>query len=206
MTEPLPDQDELNDKSLPLVALQLLKRWRNKLYDRRDSRMPPSVMLAYYVGSLRGSRPTLLEELSAQAENLFLVFNGSTEMRQLVHVANPRCNQDVLTDRWPVDLTEQSVFAYDLSDLVKELAKLRNDPTMAECQRVLGKLFGERATKTVIEEFAKKYSDQAYAGALKHQLGTGAIALAESGLASRSYAKSETVVTPRHRNFGSDPG
>src|SRR4051794_25845241 len=153
-TEPLPDQEGLNDKSLPLLALQLLKRWRNKLYDTRQSRMPPSVMLAYYVGDLRGNRATLLEELSAQASNLCGIFNALSEMGQLVHVANPRCQQDVLTDRWPADLTEQKVFTRDLKNLLAELAELRGAPTMTECQRILGKLFGERATATVIEEFA----------------------------------------------------
>ena len=57
----------------------------------------------------------------------------------------------------------------------------------------------------MVEEFAKNYSDRAHSGKLHHQLGTGAIALAESGLSSRSYAKNETALTPRHINFGSDP-
>jgi hypothetical protein len=205
-TEPLPDQDVLNEKSLPLVALQLLKRWRNKLYDDRPGRMPPSVMLAYYVGSFRAGRPTLLEELNAQAENLHRIFNGATAAGQLVKVANPRCSQDIFTDRWPANLAEQNVFTQDVKRLLGELAKLSGNPTMLECQRILGRLFGERATAIVVEEFAKRYSDAAHSGSMQHQLKTGAIALGESGLARKSYAMNETAATPLHRNFGSDPG
>jgi hypothetical protein len=203
-TEPLPDQDDLVDKSHPLVALQLIKRWRNKVYDGRKGRMPPSVMLAYFVGQLGGGRQTLLEELSVQVENLRKSFQSASHQGKLVHVANPRCDQDVLTDRWPANIAEQQIFLADLIDFSAELAKLRGAPTMAECQRILGKLFGERATAAVLAEFAEKYSDRAYKGGMHHQLHTGAIALAESGLATKSYGSARTAQTPHHRNFGSD--
>jgi hypothetical protein len=168
--EPLPEQDDLNEKSLPLVALQLLKRWRNKCYDKREGRMPPSVMLAFYVASLGGRRPTLLEELSAQAENLQRIFYNAVASGKLVHVSNPSCQQDVLTDRWPANVGEEAIFWSDLTDLVQELTRLRDAPSMVECQRILSKLFGERATGEVFEDFAKRYSGSAGKGAMHHQL------------------------------------
>lgn len=205
-TEPLPDPEALTDKSLPLVALQLIKRWRNKVYDQREGRMPPSVMLAYYVGAAAKRRfATLLEELSYHVGNIQGTFAVATKAGNLVHVANPRCDQDVLTDRWPADLEEQKVFLADLTDFSSELSKLRAAPTIAECQRILGKLFGETATADVVKAFAERYSAGANNGQLHHQLKTGAIALGASGLSSRSFASSTPVVTPRHRNFGSAP-
>ena len=146
-TEPLPDQDDLNAcKSLPLVALQLLKRWRNKLYDGREGRMPPSVMLAYYVAKLPGRRSTLLDEVCAQATNLSRIFTGACALNKLVHVANPRCDQDVLTDRWPGNLQDQRLFSADLQTLVADLAKLMGDPTMPECQRIWESFSVRKAT------------------------------------------------------------
>ena len=40
--EPLPDFARINEKSLPLIALQMIKRWRNGRYTNRNGRrMPP---------------------------------------------------------------------------------------------------------------------------------------------------------------------
>ena len=46
---PVPSLHPLHEKSLAVLALQLLKRWRNKKYDQRVGRWPPSVMLACMV-------------------------------------------------------------------------------------------------------------------------------------------------------------
>ena len=41
-----------------------------------------------------------------------------------IHVANPRCPADVLTDRWPASMGEQAQFIEDLRNLVKEVERL----------------------------------------------------------------------------------
>ena len=57
---PVPDQAPALRKSRAVIALQLIKRWRNLAYDRRHKklRLPPSVLLAYYVATMR-TPPTL---------------------------------------------------------------------------------------------------------------------------------------------------
>jgi len=50
--EPVPDQAPAHLKSRALIGLQLIKRWRNVLYSKRDRvnlRWPPSVLLSKLV-------------------------------------------------------------------------------------------------------------------------------------------------------------
>lgn len=48
----VPDQTEFLVKSTATLALQLLKRYRNICYATYAGRMPPSVMLSYFAGSV----------------------------------------------------------------------------------------------------------------------------------------------------------
>jgi hypothetical protein len=46
---PVPEQCPAYQKSRAVIALQLIKRWRNLAYDKRhkNRRLPPSVLLAF---------------------------------------------------------------------------------------------------------------------------------------------------------------
>ncbi|RYG86002.1 MAG: nucleotidyltransferase, partial [Alphaproteobacteria bacterium] len=51
-TAPVPEQMPVYRKAKQVIVLQLMKRWRNIAYDRRHGsrRLPPSVLLTYYIG------------------------------------------------------------------------------------------------------------------------------------------------------------
>jgi len=202
--EPLPEPAQLSEKSLPLQALQLLKRWRNKCFNtRKRMRMPPSVVLAYFTAALPGHRSSLFGELLAQARNLLQFFESIDRTGRLVRILNPACPLDVLTDRWPGSQTEQHLFISDLQMLVTELEALCDQPTIAECQLAFGRLFGERAAQDAVNDYAARHKESAHAGRVHHHLGTGAIALGQSGLAARSYGSTAVAPTARHTDFGS---
>jgi hypothetical protein len=202
MTEPLPDLKELSQKSLPLLALQLLKRWRNKRYDDRNVRKPPSVVLSFYVALLEGRRGNLLEEFAAQAKRLYQIFAAHDERGVLIDVRNPACRDDRFTDRWPGSLADQRRFTQDLHDLVADLVRLAAGPPVEDCNRILSDFFGERPTQIVFDSFARRYRDRAYGSGLKQYLGSGAVALGPSGIGGTKAAAS--VSSPYHTNFGSD--
>jgi hypothetical protein len=152
--EPVPDQDEVIEKSHPLVALQLLKRWRNKCYDIREGRCPPSVVLAYIVAMNPTGETDLYGEFRAQADRLHQIFSDANDRGVLVSVANPACTpDDVFTDRWPGDLGTQRVFVRDLEVLQAKLDKIEADPTVETCAEVMSDLFGENPTRIVVEDF-----------------------------------------------------
>ena len=201
--EPVPDQDEVLEKSYPLVALQLLKRWRNKRYDNREGRCPPSVVLAYYVGSNPTDATDLYGEFRAQAERIHAIFAAAEASGQLINVVNPACHTDVLSDRWPDDIATQRVFLTDLKDLLAKLDKLEADPTVERCAEIMSDLFGENPTRIVVQDFQKRFADKAHSGELFVLGGSGGLALGSSRLAARPSAETAYPI-PRHTNYGSD--
>jgi hypothetical protein len=205
MAEPLPSPEELEEKALPLIALQLIKRWRNKCYDSRDTvRQPPSVLLSYFAAGLGGRRSTLLTELTAQARNLLAIFDGLDRRGMLVEVRNPASTKDVFSDRWPENLTEQRRFTADLRVLVADLDILGAGAAFEECCTILARLFGERPVQRVVKTFSDRYSDRAFGNGLRQNPGSGAIALGGSGLAPTMRSVSSLLAAPRSTNFGSD--
>lgn len=205
--DPVPDQQDVMDKSLALISLQLLKRWRNKCYDNREGRSPPSVVLAYFVALNAGGGHDLFSELRNQAAALYDVFAQAEREPKLVGVINPRCETDVLTDRWPGDRAHQQVFLRDLIALNTALDEVENDPTVETCSKVFGLLFGENVTRVVVEDFQKQFSERARAGGLFSGGGTAGLALGASGLGRVAPAviRAPTVAPiPRHTDFGGE--
>lgn len=198
-SDPVPDQEEVRDKSNKLLALQLMKRWRNKCYDNRDGRSLPSIALAYFIATAGTNNPGIFDELLAQAIVLRDHFLELRAKKSKVHVANPTCDTDVLTDRWPSTLDEQNLFTDDLVDLVEQLESLLDKPTMAKCSEVFSHLFGENVTKVVVRDFVEKYRDSANDGKLFHD-GMG-LAAGASGLLLNESKGSATPIK-RHTDFG----
>lgn len=199
--EPVPEQDDVLEKSVSLIALQLLKRWRNKRYDNRTGRSPPSVVLAYFVAQGSGRATSLFSELRFQADALLVEFASSDAERRLVAVHNPACVTDVLTDRWPSTLADQSVFLDDIRHLVRALDQIESDPSVEICARVFANLFGENVTQVVMEEFRKGYEIKSASGGLFTSVGGRGIALAASGLSNAPSAVRAQPI-PRHTDFG----
>lgn len=205
VSEPLPEPEALNEKSIPLLALQLLKRFRNKRYDdRKKIRKAPSVILAYYAALHAGSGQSLLAEMCSQARAMLAVFNAAHSQGQKVEVRNPRCWDDLLSDRWPETLAHQELFIRDLEFLLQQLELLASGPSVPRCQEILTELFGERAVRDVVENFTKRYGSAAHSKMLHHQLGTGAAALHASGLTSLATARRPSTPTRPNTHFGSD--
>lgn len=206
-TDPVPDQEHVLEKSVSLIALQLLKRWRNKNYDNRPKaeRAPPSVVLAYFVAMNSGQAIDLFSELRIQSNALYAEFANAQREQYLVAVHNPACQTDVLTDRWPADLRLQGIFIDDLVRLSAALDRVEASPTPEVCAEVFTQLFGENVTRVVMEEFAAKFEERAASGGLFSAGGARGLALKASGL---STASSTSAVRPepirRHTDYGSE--
>jgi len=76
---PVPDQSPAYRKSRAVIALQLIKRWRNLAYDKRyaNRRLPPSVLLAFYVASHANNTTSLADELSFQVESILAIVQAA---------------------------------------------------------------------------------------------------------------------------------
>jgi hypothetical protein len=201
---PVPDQCAAYHKSRAVVALQLIKRWRNLAYDKRhkNRRLPPSVLMAFYVASHANQTNSLAEELSLQVESMLAVIQAANEQGMKVSASNPMCDQDILTDRWPADLSDQAVFIGELTDFAVKLRRLRGEIALAEMQRILEDLFGERPARSAVKDYIQRAGQDVESIGSRFMPGKAAIPAAIAGCAVKP---SNTRSAPSHNFFGDHP-
>lgn len=176
-TTPVPEQLPAYHKSRQVICLQLIKRWRNIAYDRRhgDLRLPPSVLLTYYVGLHTGAERSLLDELIYQVDCIIRTIEIAADQRQRVYAHNPACEQDILTDRWPGGLDEQQVFLNELHSFAAKLLRLKQGATLDEMRKILEDLFGEKPAHDAIAALRQRHVNDNAAGTGLYIPGRGTV-------------------------------
>ncbi|MEO6783796.1 MAG: nucleotidyltransferase [Bradyrhizobium sp.] len=200
---PVPEQAPAYRKARAVIALQLIKRWRNLAYDKRHKklRLPPSVLLAYYVATHANQTNTLADELTHQVDSMIAVLKAAERGGKTVQAFNPVCREDELTDRWPCDLREQRVFIDELTDFAAKLERLRGDISLPETLKILEDLFGEKPAQTVVKEYVDRIAKDVGTTGGRYLPGKAAIPAAIAGTsASPAIAR----VAPAHKFFGDD--
>jgi len=201
-SEDLPDQTPVHLKSKAVIVLQLLKRWRNVRYDRRECRRPPSVLMAKLVGDTANGTETLSQELLHQARMMLAEFRRWHAAGQTIHVVNPACpDDDVLTDRWPGTLDAQAEFINDLGDLVAKVERLVASCPLHEMRAILADLFGEIPAEQAVKAFNERTGSEIREGRSQHGAG-GKLALPATGLVTGARAPLVARATPKHTFFG----
>jgi hypothetical protein len=197
--DPGPDQEPAYRKSRALIALQLIKRWRNVLFERRDRanlRRPPSVLLTKLIADYANQTRTLSEEVEHQARCLLTRLEHDKRRGKLISEVNPCCQEDVLTDRWPAGQPDQDLMIDDLSDFVAKLVRLRRgDLSLAEMSTILEDLFGTRPARQAVESYVRS----AQPGGNRFVPGSGRILGGAGGSLATSSAARQI---PRHDFFG----
>lgn len=162
--DPVPAQHDPKKLSTTVLALQLMKRWRNLLYARKPegTRKPTSVALSRIVAGAEAIPNSLHSELLRQATKVHDVFNASQALGQVARITNPACDIDLLTDRWPGNLETQQGFIGELRDFIADLHALSNSD-LEEQQEILTKLFGETPAKQAVLAFTESRMDAANA-------------------------------------------
>ena len=204
-SEPVPPPDSIFRKSKAVIALQLLKRWRNVQYDSRPTRRPPSIMISKLVADAANQTNGLGEELLFQARSMLSEFDRWRRCGRLIRVVNPFCPADVLTDRWPGSWTDQNVFVEDLYTLVGKLERLVSGCPLDEMQQIMVELFGETPTLEALRSFNKRQGSEIESGRSQHLAGTGRLVVAPIAVGTSVSGSPGVRRTPRHTFFGSNP-
>lgn len=201
---PVPEQCPAYQKSRAVIALQLIKRWRNLVYDRRHAsgRLPPSVLLAYYVATHANRTKSLAEELSFQVETMLTVVGEAHDRGQKVYARNPMCSDDILTDRWPEDLSDQAIFIRELTDFAVKLRRLQSDIALPEMQQILEDLFGEKPARSAVKDYVQRVGKDVGSTGSHFMPGKAAIPAAVAGIAA---TPSVVRSAPSHKFFGDHP-
>ncbi len=194
---PVPAQLPAYRKSRQVISLQLIKRWRNVAYDRRHRslRLPPSVLLTYYVGDHTGPERSLLDELIHHVNSIILVVETAAAFGQLIHQSNPTCEEDILTDRWPGNLADQEILLDELRVFAGKLYRLKKGTSLDEMRTILEDLFGETPARDAMAAFRQRHVDDNAAGKGLYLPGIGAVPALGSA-AVPSIAKAVPYSTP----------
>lgn len=198
-TAPVPEQLPAYRKSRQVICLQLIKRWRNIAYDRRHRglRLPPSVLLTFYVGLNAGAERSLLDELIHHVECITRVIEVAAASGRLVHEQNPACPGDVLTDRWPGDTSDQLAFLDELRAFSAKLGRLKAGVPLDQMRSILEELFGEEPARDAVAAFSQRHVNDNAAGTGLYIPGRGAVPALGS-----AAAPSTARAIPRSTPFG----
>jgi len=204
--EPVPERSPVYEKSMAVIALQLMKRFRNVRYDQRAVRCPPSVFLSKTVADNTGRTATLSEELIFQASQLRDLLANAQTTGNILDVRNPTCYSDRFTDRWPGTLDAQRVFLADMTLFVEKIGSLRGECDLGEMQKILSEFFGENATLDAVRQFNKRVGQEIVYGRSQHVPGAGQIVVPSQAVASTLGAVAAIPAiaraTPKHTYFG----
>jgi hypothetical protein len=205
-TEDVPEQLSAYLKPPAVVALQLVKRFRNVRYEGRKGRRPPGVLLAAIIADSSSRTGNLFDELLFQVRKLRQRFADAQRYGSLLSVVNPTCPEDCFTDRWPANLTEQQVFLGDLNFFVEVLERIQYNADLEAIQGAFARLFGEQVSQRVVKSFADRSGERIASGNLLTEGSTGRADLRSSRLVSAVAAAgtSTTRAAPRHTFYGSD--
>ena len=199
-SDPVPPQEPPFRKSKAVIVLQLLKRWRNVQYDSRPGRRPPSIMIAKHVADAANHTDSLSEELGLQAKHMLSVFRQYHDQGRLVHIVNPVCAADVLTDRWPESLQDQAQFLKDLEDVVQKVEQLVARCDLARMQKIMVSLFGESPAKEAVRAFSERTGTEIGAGRSGYDPEKGRLVIPAATVGVPSVTRS----TPRHTFYGTE--
>lgn len=157
-TQPMPVHVPLDQKSPRVVALQLIKRFRDKRFrkhdDHRGMKKPPSIIMAAIALEVGGGHDNLVDEVIALASHMRRRIRDAENRLQLLEIRNPAHTPDVFTDRWPALRKDQQLWSRDLQTLIfrlQELQRIGFDPAVV--QSTLDDLFGEKAGEAALRAY-----------------------------------------------------
>ncbi|GHB04713.1 hypothetical protein GCM10009069_29080 [Algimonas arctica] len=154
--ESLPEPEAFKDKSPRIVALQLIKRFRDIQFSttiRKQRRKPPSVVLATLALEANFTHTnSLMEETLHVVRYIIGKLETSHNLGMNIDVRNPGYNQDILTDRWPEGGTDdQAIFLSDMKKMEEGLVILRDTTDLKKRDKLLQSLFGESVSRKALD-------------------------------------------------------
>ncbi len=193
---------EEGGKSAIIVALQLLKAYRDERYRKRSGRrLPPSVMLTKFAADVAVPGLSLVQALEVLSAHSLAELTAADRAGKLIDVRNPTCKADRFTDRWPETAPDQRLFIADLGDFRRYLAELTSGRlSMSEVQKLLGDMFGVGPAQSAIKDLAEQHGSVVRSGQRTHATPFGGVRTAAAAIASPKIVSART---PNHTFYGS---
>ena len=195
----VPNQCDFIVKNTATLALQLLKRFRNVWYATYEGRIPPSVMLSHFAGIAARPDMSLSDMLIRQAKWIIGEIEDASRYSRKLHVANPVCDDDVFTDRWPVSIAQQDEFAGYLKELVAGLESVKRGDLFADrLMEWLRGRFGDRVVTKAADRMANEIGGSVQAAEQRYNR-KGGLLLPTAGVTAA--AASPAIVSAKPHSF-----
>ena len=171
--EPVPEYEDVENKSQPTVVLQLIKQWRNVQYQGAEDKGPPSVLLSRIVAEMSNPRLPLCNDLALTAHKMAEFIESHRQARQAI--TNPVCPEDVLTDRWQLDRPESQAFIEKLRHFESEISRLSSGCDVSEAKKILATLFGEYPTRDAVNQYGQRVGEALRSNQTSHNKVTAGV-------------------------------
>lgn len=179
--EPVPEHEQVENKSQPTIVLQLIKQWRNVQYQGIEDKGPPSVLLSRFVPDSSNPRLPLSKDLELTAARMADFLESHNRLDQ--QVTNPVCEQDVLSDRWRVGSPEAAIFVSNLRHFSSEIGRLNSGVDLSESKKILADLFGEYPTRDAMARYGERVGQAVRKSQTSHRRVTAGVLIPTSSQA-----------------------
>ena len=184
--EPVPEHEDVENKSQPTVVLQLIKQWRNVQYQGVEDKGPPSVLLSRIVAETSNPILPLSNDVALTARKMADFIDTHRLARS--PITNPVCPEDVFTDRWQIDRPEAQVFIDRLGHFESQIRRLSSGCDVSEAKKILSTLFGEYPTRDAVERYGQRVGEAIRSNRTSHNRVTAGVVVPVSSQARpRNY-------------------
>lgn len=180
--EPLPEQQSYEDLATLNRVVQLLKRHRDVVFEKNPKQAPISIVLTTlaaqtYLGeaSVSDAMGQLLDGITSLIPNLAV---------GRLQVPNPTNSGEDLSERWDDNPEAYLAFVSWIRTLATTWQELLNTRGIQNTKAVLETMFGEKVTKTAVEDHIRAFEEPRQSGRLAVQRGTGLIVPAVTSAAT----------------------
>lgn len=170
--EPLPEQQAYEDLVTLKRAVQLLKRYRDVSLDYLpEKERPISIVLTTLAAQNYYGQRSVVQAINDILEG---IINGIPSSGRIV-VLNPTNDQEDLSERWDKNPQLYITFINWVKDFKIKWESLAETRGIQNIKLELEKMFGERVTKEVVEDYVKSYEPLRNSGSLAVSKGSGII-------------------------------
>jgi hypothetical protein len=177
--EPIPDQEDADEKPPLKLAVQLLKRGRDIMFANDPENAPISIVLTTLAANHYGMESSVNMAITN-------ILNGITaEIQSLppggrIVVCNPSNTGEDLSERWENNREAWQAFVSFIGVFHQQWQALNQQRGIDAIAGALEKLFGEEPTRTVVKEAALATQAKREAGALSVAKSSGILVVSGS--------------------------
>jgi len=151
--DPVPEPEDVDNKPTLKLAVQLIKRWRDIVFENRED--IPSIILTTLIAQLYRGESSVSDCLTSILYGIVSMISQSPEP---LEVPNPTNQEEDFAEKWQKDPGLYESFCLEISKFKEQWNNMLQLKGIDRKAKVLSRLFGEDIVTSVIEEFAQRIS------------------------------------------------